>query len=262
MLLGLQFDRHFKEGSQQFLSCVNKPHHPKEEHESKLKSPICLAALISYFLITLVSDNSQLRSLKPWRICINFSRLFQFKHGQSWGLFQPVVEFCDGQAQPGRLQHCVSGGPANLAPPGHPHHLHRVLPLLLLSPCRRMLLLLPGLHGNSKVRDKKEEKFVQRRRPVDLGQTRGNDGGQGRTGNGVKIVDFLGNYNRFRKYSHSSIYPYVIMLKSDIENMLSKYVQIHIYIINNDRTADVNFYVWSKTAPLIEGNGLAFKGSE
>lgn len=79
------------------------------------------------------------------------------------------MEFCDRQAQPGRLQHCVPGGAANLTPPGHPHHLHRVLPLLLLPPRRRMLLLLPGLHGNSKVRDKKEEKFDKCGRPVDLG---------------------------------------------------------------------------------------------
>lgn len=129
------------------------------------------------------------------------------------------MEFCDGQTQPGRLQHCVPGGPANPAPPGHPHHLHRLLPLLLLSPCRRMLLLLPGLHGNGKVRDKKEEKFVKRGRPVDLGQTGGDDGRQSCTGNGVKIKT---------AGSGSLRNPlFVSVLKVDVENLHLRCTFLH-----------------------------------
>lgn len=123
------------------------------------------------------------------------------------------MEFHDGKAQPRRLQHSVPGGPFNFAPPGHPHHLHRVLPLLLLSPCRRVLLLLPGLHGNIKVRHKKEEKFVKRGRPVDLGQTRGNDGRQGRAGGGVKMKGLVGKLRRALEV----FTPGYLFLRRDVE---------------------------------------------
>lgn len=73
------------------------------------------------------------------------------------------MELCDGQTQPGGVQHGLPGGPVNSSPPGAPHDAHYVLPLLLLSPCQRLLLLLLlllwGLHGDGEVRDKKEEEF-------------------------------------------------------------------------------------------------------
>lgn len=104
------------------------------------------------------------------------------------GVFLPAVDLRHGQTQPGGLQHGVPGGPPHSASAGAAHHAGGVLPLLLLSPCQRLLLLLLlwRLHGNGKVGNKEEKEFVQqRRRPVDLCQTGADDTRQGRPGHGV-----------------------------------------------------------------------------
>ncbi|KAF3858264.1 hypothetical protein F7725_011465 [Dissostichus mawsoni] len=83
------------------------------------------------------------------------------RHGwgnrQHPGFFPPTLEHCYREAQPGGVQHGVPGGAADSAPHRPPHHFGRVLPLLLLSPCQR--LLLQGRHGNRKVRNEEEKEL-------------------------------------------------------------------------------------------------------
>lgn len=117
-----------------------------------------------------------------------YPRSHGWENGQHPGFFQPTLELCDGQTQPGGLQHSVPGGPPDTSPAGAPHNRRGVLPLLLLSPCQQLLLLLLWRHyGNLKVRNKEEEGLSQYWWLMDLCQDRPDDTWQGRSGHGVEI---------------------------------------------------------------------------
>lgn len=118
--------------------------------------------------------NCQTDSIK--RSYRSVSESHGWENRQHPGFFQPALELCYRQTQPGGLQHSLPGGPPNSSPAGPPHHFGGVLPLLLLSPCQRLLLLLQRRrHGNRKVRNKEEKEFGQYRRLVDLCQDGADD---------------------------------------------------------------------------------------
>ncbi len=97
------------------------------------------------------------------------------------------MELCHRQTQPGGLQHRLPGGPPDSPPAGPPHNFGGVLPLLLLSPCQQLLLLLlPRRHGNGEVRDEEEKELSEQYGGlVDLRQDGANDARQGRPGHGL-----------------------------------------------------------------------------
>lgn len=152
------------------------------------------AHLLTYRLHSPLKDllnlyNCQTDSVERSRSSVSGSH--GWENRQHPGFLQSTLELRHGQAQPGRLQHGVPGGPPDPPSAGPPHHFGGVLPLLLLSPCQQLLLLLLLLRGRGiygEVGDEEEKEFGQHGRPVDLRQDGADDARQGRPGHGVGLL--------------------------------------------------------------------------